>query len=177
MLPHIKVDDPTLTGPPQKCFLLKLKNTDTCYFHYLTSFRVIKGALEIFGAIYSPSLNYQTLVLPPWGGSLRARAASLVRVTDTPCQDIPEANCEESSYFTSSTIECARCHSCCGQSESAFCQQVAILNANDVSNDDNQEVILVLKSIDTVFGKVCSHEMISSCPAFTSVLIDDLPEW
>lgn len=172
MLPRIRADDAALPYGNQGCLLLRLRPSDVRYLHYLISFRVIRGTIEIFGAIYGPSLEYETVVIPPWNGSLLLRVADLSSIISnhTSVGEVPNQR-----------TQCPACHGCCGSIGSDLCQKLQILDWNDkespTSNYEGTIAIVAFKDVVTAFGRVRAREMVGISSAFHSIMVDNVPEW
>lgn len=153
----VETEDPLLSNyEDQNYFLLKLKWPDIWHLHYLVSFRVLQGAVEIFGAVYIPALQCTTVVIPPWSGSFQLRVARLATIINA----------------TPDSPRCLECGVHCGDTGSQLCQQVQQLGAGS-----SDEAIVAFKDTRTAFGKVRSSDVIRLHCAFAATMIDETPIW
>lgn len=182
---------------PTSGLVVKLRGSEVRHLHYLASFRVLRGAAEIFGAVFVPSPKYVTVVAPSWSGSLTIRAAHLTSIKNRGNNNNVEENNnhehEESGYQcgnSHNSLEevCGSCH--CDVTEwSSHCQghhscgRCSDCNCHNCScnckcyNDEAEAIIEFKGSVDTAFGNVRSSDMVGLHCAFDSAMVDDVPAW
>lgn len=163
MAPRIRAEDPVLPEGNRECLLLKLEGSDIRHLHFICSFRVIKGAVDIFGAVYTPALTYSTFVIPSWTGSLCMRVASL---TPSICSIVgADEMCPECNAYCGGKGE--------GKGESLLCNQIKSFNQIQPTSGS----IIAFRDVSTAFGRVRTREMVGLKSAFTHSMIDDIPTW
>lgn len=151
---RVTVEDPLNCDKPCTLFCLNENLKNSVYLHYVVSFRVITGYVEIFGGLFGPSTQYKTIVAPSWFGCYALNAASVI-----------DENLEVS-------VSCAVCGGSCGAPGSALCQNVTCLRRKG-----SYCAIVAFKDTETAFGECAASHFVTESPAFHCLTSQDNVEW